>query len=221
MDARGNWGNAVVKLKVYVEGGGDSKALKTECRQGFSEFITNSGVTKRPRVVACGSRRDAYDSFCTAVRTGEAAMLLVDSEEAVDSHCQTGQPSSWRPWQHLKQRQGDGWDRPDGAVDTACHLMVQVMESWFLTDRSTLSAFFGQGFNENALPAAANAIEHIAKAAVEDGLDNATRRCKTKARYSKGEHSFKLLARIDARKVIAASPWAKRFVDELTGRMGP
>lgn len=209
-------------VKLYVEGGGsDSAALKAACREGFKTFITKSGVVNRPRVVACGSRRDAYDSFCTAIRTGEDAMLLVDSEAAVDSHCQTGQPSSWRPWQHLKRRHGDGWDKPDGAGETDCHLMVQVMESWFLIDPETLRDFFGQGFNENPLPSAANAMEGIAKTAVYHGLDEATHNCKTKARYGKGEHAFKLLAKIDPRRVVDASPWARRFIDELKRRMDP
>lgn len=147
-------------------------------------------------------------------------MLLVDSEAPVDGRCQTGQPNTWQPWQHLNQRQGDGWDKPSPAAETDCHLMVQVMESWILADRATLSAFFGQGFNENALPAAANAIEGIAKTDVYQGLDKATRNCRTKPRYGKGEHSFKLLAKIDPRKVVDASPWARRFIDELKSRMG-
>jgi hypothetical protein len=44
--------------------------------------------------------------------------------------------------------------------------------------------------------------------------------CKTKAEYGKGEHAFKLLASIDPAKVMAASPWARRFVDELKKKMG-
>jgi len=57
--------------------------LRTACREGFTNFITKAGIQRRPRVVACGGRRDAYESFCTAVAQGEAAMLLVDSEAAV------------------------------------------------------------------------------------------------------------------------------------------
>lgn len=43
---------------------------------------------------------------------------------------------------------------------------------------------------------------------------------KSKAEYGKGEHSFPLLARIDPATVMAASPWAKRFVDELKKKVG-
>ena len=97
--------------------------------------------------------------------------------------------------------------------------MVKIMESWFLADRDALKAFFGQGFKENALPASDNAIEGIAKQQVYRSLEQATSNCKTKAVYGKGEHSFKLLTKIDPAKVIQASPWAKRFVDELRKKM--
>jgi hypothetical protein len=206
-------------VKLYVEGGGDSAALKTACRKGFTDFVTKAGLTKRPRVVACGSRRDAYDSFCTAIANGEAAVLLVDSEAPVAVQQQSDKPETWQPWQHLKQRQGDGWDRPEGSADTDCHLMVQCMESWLLTDHDTLTAFFGQGFRESALPPAAQPIERVAKLDVYEALAKTTEKCKTKTPYGKGEHSFQLLASIDPAKVSAASPWARRFVDQLKNKM--
>ncbi len=77
-----------------------------------------------------------------------------------------------------------------------------------------------QGFQENQLPSAANAVESIAKQQVYQSLANASRDCKTKAQYGKGEHSFKILAEIDPMKVGAASPWAKRFLEELNNKMG-
>lgn len=203
----------MVKLTLYVEGGGDSAALKSACREGFTTFIKNAKIKNRPRVVACGNRQNAYDSFRTAIAQGQTAMLLVDSEETVAALHRSGSPDQWLAWGHLFQR--DRWDKPAGTSDTDCHLMVQVMENWFLADRATLQAFFDPGFNANALPAAANPVESIAKAAVYDALRQATKSCKTKAPYGKGEHSFKLLARIDPAKVTAASPWAKRFVEEL------
>jgi hypothetical protein len=186
--------------------------LKTACREGFTTFITKAGVQNRPRVVACGSRLDAYKSFCTALANGEAALLLVDSESAIDANHQHGPADTWKAWAHLKSRVGDEWDKPPGAAGVECHLMVQVMESWFLADRATLIAFFGHGFRHNALPAAGRPIEEIAKLEVYDALKKATSNCKTKIEYSKGEHSFKLLTKLDPAKVTQASPWANRFV---------
>ncbi|MCB1832523.1 MAG: DUF4276 family protein [Geminicoccaceae bacterium] len=206
-------------VKLYVEGGGDTAALKSTCREGFTTFVTKAGLTNRPRIVACGSRRDAFESFCTAIANGEDAILLVDSEDAVNAQHQQGQPENWQPWAHLKARMGDGWDKPQSAAETDCHLMTQIMESWFLADRDVLKAFFGQGFKENALPATNNAIEGIAKQQVYAALAQATSNCKTKTAYGKGEHSFRLLANVDPAKITRASPWAKRFVDELRKAM--
>jgi hypothetical protein len=206
-------------VKLYVEGGGDTAALKAACRKGFTTFITKAGLKHRPRIVACGSRRDAFDSFCTAVASGEEAILIVDSEEAVNAQHQQGAPDAWQPWTHLKNRPGDGWDKPAGVADTHCHLMVQIMESWFLADRDALKTFFGQGFRESSLPSTDNSIEDIAKPQVYRALAQATSSCKTKAAYGKGEHSFELLTKIDPAKVALASPWTKRFLDELRKKM--
>lgn len=205
-------------VKLYVEGGGDASALKAACRKGFAMFLEKAGFKGHmPRIVACGSRRDAYDSFCTAVEIGESAFLLVDSEAPIAFQNQQGECDAWLPWQHLAQ--GDQWQKPANADDLQCHLMVLCMESWFLADRENLQSFFGQGFQVNQLPPIANAIESVGKQEVYQSLASATRACKTKAQYGKGEHSFKILALIDPAKVTASSPWAKRFTDELKKKM--
>lgn len=206
-------------MKLYVEGGGESKTLKTACRAGFSEFIGKAGIVRKPRIVACGSRQNAYDSFCTALAAGERALLLVDSESLVAAECQQGEFLRWMPWVHLKKRQGDLWVKPENAGEDDCHLMVQCMEAWFLSDRKTLQAFFGQGFNANVLPSEGRSIESIDKEQLYQSLANATKSCKTKAPYGKGEHSFALMALVTPERVTSASPWAKRFVDVVRQRM--
>lgn len=185
----------MVSIKIYVEGGGDRKDLKTRCRQGFSQFFEKAGLKgQMPAVVSCGSRQKAYDNFCTATKTSgddELPMLLVDSEEAV---CQS-------PWKHLQTR--DGWTRPDEALDEQAHLMVQVMESWFLADRPALVRHFGQGFRESALPNRTK-IEEVPKQEVFDSLKSATRDCGKDKVYdekAKGRHSFDILGKIDPVKV--------------------
>ena len=213
MDQRGDWGQAVVEYKLYVEGGGDSKALRIECQIGFRAFLEKAGLHgAMPRIVACGSRNKTYDMFCTAITQGQKAFLLVDSEQPVSPKHMTDDPERWQPWEHLQQ--ADAWTKPVESIDTNCHLMVQVMESWFLTDKDTLADFFGQGFHEGALPVRGS-IETVSKETVDQGLKTATRACKTQSRYKKGQHSFKILVRINPDKVCAASPWAKRFVDTL------
>jgi Domain of unknown function (DUF4276) len=196
-------------VRVFVEGGGvDNAALKTECRRAFAQLFEKAGLEGRmPRTIVCGPRTDAFEQFSTALEeegAADASVLLVDAEAPV-THVS--------PWEHVRQRQGDGWQKPAGASDDHLHLMVECMESWFLADPEALAAFYGQGFNENALPK--SAPEQVAKTDVYSALDRATRPTKTKGRYGKGTHSFKLLATLDPAKVCAACPAAKRFFDAV------
>ena len=155
-----------------------------------------------PRIVACGSRNDAFDDFKTAVATGQSALLLVDAE---------GPVTASGPWQHLKDR--DNWARPEAATEDHCHLMVQVMESWFIADAEALESYFGQGFRKRALPNGLN-VESVPKQEVMKGLEQATRaqNCQD---YKKGKHSFEILALLDPAKVRKQSPYADRFFEEL------
>ncbi|TWI68622.1 uncharacterized protein DUF4276 [Desulfobotulus alkaliphilus] len=206
----------MVGMKLYVEGGGDTNLLRTACRKGFSDFLKKAGLAgSMPRIVACGSRRDALDAFTTAIHRGEEAMLLVDSEGPVSSQHQKGHPENWEPWAHLHSNKKDQWQKPVKAKNTDCHLMVQCMESWFLTDRVFLQKFYGQGFNPKALPSEEKPIESISPETILQALSDATKKCKTKSKYGKGEHSFKILALIDPNTIAKASPWASRFLDIL------
>ena len=36
-----------MSVKIYVEGGGDVRALKRECRHGFAEFFRRAGLEGR------------------------------------------------------------------------------------------------------------------------------------------------------------------------------
>lgn len=208
----------VIKAKndilVYAEGGGDSDQLKSECRQAFAEFFAKTalGKTRRPRIIACGGRSSAYDSFVTAITQGKNALLLVDSETSVAQVNQI--EDSFKPWAHLLAR--DNWTKPATASDIDCHLMTQCMESWFVADWPTAEMFFGQGFDSSKKPS--GSIEDVEKSDIFNALELASKNCKTKAPYGKGAHSFKLLALIKPDVVMAASPWAKRFIDELKKR---
>jgi Domain of unknown function (DUF4276) len=195
-------------VKVFIEGGGDGEALKTECRRAFSKLLEKAGFKGRlPRLVACGSRRNAFDQFCAELAHGQA-ILLVDAE---------GPVTQASPWTHVAQREGDKWTKPNGATDAHLHLMVQCMEAWYLADRVALLRFYGQGFNENALPAKTANLEDVRKNDVYTSLERATQHTKTKGRYGKSEHSFKLLATLDPDLIRNASPWAARFFVNLDG----
>ena len=198
-----------MRAKLYVEGGGDGRALRQALRKGFRAFFENAGLERLPRVVACGSRRHAYDDFRAAIDrpSVDFVALLVDSE---------GPVSATTRWAHLKER--DGWDRPASATEENAHLMVQVMESWFLADRDCLARYFGNGFRASALPAAQRDIEDVAKENVGRALNESTHRSR-KGRYAKGRDSFELLRQIDAAKVIEASPHARQLVEALADAM--
>ena len=196
----------MVKVTVYVEGGGDGRKLRAECRRGFSSFFRKAGLGERmPQIVACGSRDRAYDRFCIAIahQPDDFNVLLVDGE---------GPVAAAEPWRHLKQ--SDGWTCPTGAGKDSAHLMVQMMESWFLADRECLARYFGDGFRASALPAPERAIEEVTKEDLEKALRECARQS-SKRRYAKGRDSFALLSRLDAAKVVDASPHARKLVEAL------
>ena len=197
----------MVSVRLYVEGGGERTELRTACRKGFSSFIEKAGLQgMMPRIVACGTRNDAYDRFRTAHADEDVtAILLVDAEGPVEE--------AQGPWQHIETR--DGWHRPYTATEEQCHLMVQVMESWFLADIDAMESFYGQRFRRQALPANSN-VERVAKQDVLDGLEQATRET-GKGQYNKGKHSFELLATLNPAKVREASAYADRLILALEG----
>ena len=92
------------------------------------------------------------------------------------------------------------------------------MEAWFLADMDCLTAYFGQGFNPNALPGRPR-IEDVAEGDVLEGLKRATRQSK-KSEYGKGRHSFDILERIDPAQVMVASPHASRLVQTMREKAG-
>ena len=200
------WRKSLVNIKLYVEGGGDRKALRRQCRKAFKRFLEDAELGGgMPRIVACGGREKAFKGFLADLRNkqhSDSVILLVDSED----------PVTGNSWAHLKNR--DNWDRPEGAEDWSAQLMVQCMEAWFLADKECLAKYFGAGFNRRALPANSR-IERIPRKDLIRGLENASRHCTGKGMYSKGKHSFEILARLRSARVIEASPHAKRLVNTL------
>jgi hypothetical protein len=195
------------EVRVYVEGGGDDDATRRRCREGFGALIAKL-IPKgsRPKVIACGTRRVAFDRFAIATREYRqtVCLLLVDSEGPV--------PQGKGIWTFLAER--DGWKRPANADEDHVHLMVQCMEAWLVADPGALERFYDGGFSAAKLPQRQD-IEAVPKADLQQALDAATRKTKTKGCYDKGSHSFALLAFIDPQAVRARSPFAARFFDAL------
>ena len=201
MDQRRIGRCAVVRAKVYLEGGGDSKEGKTRCREGFRKLLENCGLTgSMPKLVACGSRDSAYDSFHTAHTRGsgtEYVALLIDSEDPMANIEKT--------WDHLAQR--DGWQRPQGAQDDQVMLMTTCMETWIVADRDALHDQFGQQLQVSALPPLDN-LESRDRRDIQNTLTHATRTCQEP--YRKGPKSFKVLARLNPNAIEPYLPSFRR-----------
>ena len=130
-----------MKTTIYIEGGGKTKQLHSELRHGFKTLFEKAGFSdKLPKVVACGSRNDAFGDFKTA----------------------------------FKKKKED--------------------------DLETTS------------------LESIDKATLYDGLKKATKNT-SKGEYGKGQHSFKILTYLDARKVENHGEYSKEFFEYLRNEL--
>lgn len=203
----------VKEIRLYIEGG-DSSESKKDLRKAFRAFIKNlDDLAKRLsislQIIFCGSDELTYKDFKTGLAKNPDSfnILLVDSDSLVT------QPS----WTHLAtQEKRKSWDCL-GTDHSHCHLMVQEMEAWFLADIETLKKYYGQGFNEHAIPTTKN-IEQIEKGRVVMALETATRNTK-KGKYHKTRHAPPILERLDATKVCEAAPHCKRLFKTLTEKM--
>ncbi len=112
-----------MRVKIYVEGGGEGELADTMFREGWIEFFKAAGLEGRmPSVVRGKGRERAFDLFQTAVRNPRSnllPLLLVDSEEPVKK--------GHSAWQHLIAR--DNWEMPTEGLEEQVYLMVQVMET--------------------------------------------------------------------------------------------
>lgn len=189
-----------MRVRIYVEGGFEG-STQSKCRNAFTAFLEKVIRPGSFKVIASGSRQKAYEDFRSAVRQhpGDYVVLLVDSETPVTA----------TPWQHLNTREGDKWQRPAGVADDQAHLMVQVMEAWFLADQETLSTYYGQRFLRSSLPRRRD-IEQIAKNRVFETLHHASRHTQ-KGSYHKTRHGFDLLELINPALVRGASRHAENL----------
>ena len=197
-----------MSITVFVEGGGQSKDLRTRCREGFHNFLSSAVAPGRsPKIVACGSRYDAFDRFKTAMSQASSGecLLLVDSEDVVRSQ---------EVWEHVRCRPGDNWVRPDGARAEDLHFMAVCMESWLVADTESLSVFYRDHFHASRLPQTDN-LETVDKATVLQALRSATRET-TKGEYAKGKVSFAALGALDIDTVRKRMSYCERFAARLT-----
>jgi len=194
-----------MSVRIFIEGGGSPKSMHL-LRLGFQEFFRN-GLPNRqlPKIEMCGSRTETYKDFCNSLNNSfdNFCLLLVDSEGPVTT------PS---PWDHLTSI--DGWGNP-GVTDDNCHLMVQIMESWFVADVNSLRSYYGRAFLCKHIPNNLH-VESIDKNRILKSLEMATHRLPRKiGLYHKIKHASDLLKRLDVRTVRLVAPHCDRLFTVL------
>lgn len=201
----------VKEIRIYIEGGGNSKANTSTFRHCWNTFLSDiveAARRKRIRwaISLCGGRENTFDDFCKALKSYRDVfnILLVDAEGPVTA----------TPWEHLQQQ--DGWCKPRGVEDDQCHLMVQMMEAWLIADRAALGKFYGPHFNPSALPSNLN-VEQIDKEILERALKKATDRT-SKETYHKS-HGLILLEYVSLEVVCQAAPHCERLVSTLRNKI--
>ncbi len=198
-----------MKSIIYIEGGGDSKDLRVACRKGFRKLLESCGFRgNMPRLVASGTRDDAYSDFRTAREKNHAGYIamLIDSEDPVADIDKT--------WDHLEKR--DGWKKPDDAADDQVLFMTTCMETWIVTDRNTLERHYGSCLQVSVLPPPAN-LEQRSRHDIQDNLEHATRKCPNA--YRKGKRSFEVLGVLNPAVLGKHLPSFKRMRDVLDKKL--
>jgi hypothetical protein len=196
-----------MRLKIYIEGGGQGKDQRSQLRLGMSEFFGE--VRRRAAdecgmkidIVFCGARSEAYKMFKAALsqsQNGDKIFLLVDSES----------PVCGAPHEHLSKREKDKWNFQ--GIDPQCvHLMAQCMEAWLVADPDAFAQYYGRDFRSAALPRMKN-LEEVAPHKLLEALKKATAKTQ-KGEYEKIRHAAELLKRVSPDKSKERCPHCKTF----------
>ncbi len=118
----------------------------------------------------------------------------------------------------LIKKRGD-WRNDIQVSDDQLHFMVQLMEAWFLVDKSVLIDFYGSSeFLVNSLPKRKNS-EDISKSEIVASLKHATENT-SKGKYHKTLHAPTLLSNLNPKLFTKqTAPHAKRLFDTLTQKL--
>jgi Domain of unknown function (DUF4276) len=204
----------VEEIRIYIEGDTKRKGKnsKISLGQGFNSFFKELDEKAKEkkvkfRLIMCGSTAETFKDFLLGVKSHQNSFVafLIDADNEVGDN---ETPKSFLQ----KQEKSRNWNF-ENVKDEQCHLMVQIMESWFLADVETLKSFYGQNFKHNAIPKQPN-IEKIAKPDVEKSLDKAASET-NKGKYHKIRHGAELLSKIETGKVRAKAAHCNRLFETI------
>ena len=148
LDTWGSRRKCLVSVKVYLEGGGRGSNRKgrkggrseqsSKYREGFSKFVRKVGLTgKNASIRALREQRKLPSkTFARQFESGEAMLSCL---------CRCRKAGDGSRTMATSQGPQDNWNRPEATTDDHCHLMVQVMESWFLADTDALKSYLSPG----------------------------------------------------------------------------
>ncbi len=206
-----------MEIKLYVEGGskGSHKRATIKLQQGFDSFFKEIKELARSKkisfkIIPAGNTQSTYDDFIFSVENSPQSfnLLLVDSDDALSEN------ESARAFLQKKYKK---W-KLKTVKDEQCHLMVQIMESWFIADVDALKQFYGQGFNAGKFPKNRN-VEAVEKEQIKKSLKAAIAKT-NKKEYHKIEHGSKLLEIINPNKVREAALHCEKLFTEIIKSIG-
>lgn len=203
----------VKEIQIYIEGDTSKKGKNSaiSLTKGFHYFFNDlqekakkKNILIRP--ILCGSTDLTFRIFQGANRNSNNAFLcfLVDSDKPLED----------KDTPKIFLQREKKWNLKN-INENQCHLMVQIMESWFLADVETLKTFYSQKFNSSAIPKTKD-VEKIHKTNVESSLDKATKKtqkgiyCENKLR-----HSAELLIKIDVIKIRQRAKHCERLFQTI------
>ncbi len=201
----------VKEIHIFIEGGskGQDRFSSQKLRIGFASFLSELVAEAREKKIRfniniCGSTDQTFRIFQSANEKANNSFLcfLVDSDKPLEDD---DTPKSF-----LQREKTLNFEN---VKDEQCHLMVQIMESWFLADIETLKNFYGQHFKHNAMPKQNN-VEKIAKLEVENFLDKATNET-SKGKYHKIRHGADLLGKIKTSEVREKAEHCRRLFETI------
>jgi hypothetical protein len=194
-------------VRLYVEGGAQGKTADSDFRRGWKKFLNELHDLARQHgfhsleIVRGKGRGNAFGRFKRHRDEfpNDLCALLVDSEGPVNPDRSV--------WDVVAAREGDRWQKPDWAEPWHLFLMVQMVETWLLTDQNALGRFFKEGFKGGKLPT--TNLEQRSKADVEQALHVATRDSR-KGPYRHGQ-AHEVLEYVNAESVKTLSHGRRLF----------